>query len=202
MTEGYGKKQESFPVNKRLSNAAGIAGGIALGAALMLTATFNCFAHVPDEKTNRTQHDLLAPYAGVIMHMERADGGHCCGMQDGVGKVTERHTDDTEVTERNGDMHPAPAGTLFSPGGTHYHVKLTKGRYGEDLPGGGLWLDIPDQTVLDIPQFLKEKALHGDDPTFKAPPFNILWSNNNYPTASMPDEKPFVYCFWPTPHLQ
>jgi hypothetical protein len=191
-------EQNNQDSGKHRSRFAAITAGIALTSAMALTAVFNAPAHVPDEKTNKQQHDLLAPYAGFIMHMSRKaefGGMHCCGMEDGLGNIPEKHSDFLAVTDAQGRMHA-------DPNGSQYHVKLTKNKSGEDLPNGGIWLDIPDADILDVPQFDKIKAQYPDDPTMKAPPFNILWTDNSYPTAESPDTKPTIYCLWPKPHIQ
>jgi hypothetical protein len=166
-----------------------------VGAALVLSTGFNASAHIPSEEKNKQQHDLLAPYAGFIMHMEKKDGLSCCGLEDGVGKVPEKRTDYPAVISEDGRLRAAP-------NGTRYHIKLTKDAQGKDLPNGGFWMDVPDEFLLNGPQYEKVKEKHKDDPTFKAPPFNIVWTNNNYPTAQDPSARPFIYCFWPAPKIQ
>jgi hypothetical protein len=115
-------------------------------------------------------------------------------VQDGVGKVPERHTDYTAKTDARGQLYA-------DPDGAHYHVHLTKDQYGHGLYKD-VWLDIPDENILDLSLFEAVKAKHADDPTFKTPPFNILWTDNSYPTEEEPDARPGVYCFWPTPRIQ
>jgi len=96
------------------------------------------------------------------------------------------------ATDQNGHLHPAA-------NGTHWHVKLTKDPFGHDLPNGGLWLDVPDEAILTVS---KMKVMHADDPAFRVPAFNILWTDNNYPSESHPGTKPIPYCFWPVRRIQ
>jgi len=77
---------------------------------------------------------------------------------------------------------------------------LTKTQTGEALPNGGFWLDVPDGDILDGEQAAKICGQHADDPTCKAPPFNILWHREFNETD--PKARPAVYCLWPTPLLQ
>lgn len=107
-------------------------------------------------------------------------------------RVIERYTNDAELTDQNGQLHAAP-------NRTHWHVKLTKDQQGHDLLNGGVWLDVPDEAILTVSE---RKAMNADDPAFKFPPFNILWTNNNYPSQSYPATKPTPYCFWPAPRIQ
>ena len=127
-----------------------------------------------------------------IVRPETSCATGCCSTKDGVARVIEKYTDNAELTDQSGHLHPAP-------NGTHWHVKLTKDQQGHDLPNSGLWLDVPDEAILTVS---KMKAMHADDPAFKLPAFNILWTNNNYPTESQPGVKPTAYCFWPTPRIQ
>ena len=84
----------------------------------------------------------LRSAASMIAYMERADGGHCGGLNDAIGHVIdERYTVDLEVTNQEGDLHPASAGT-------HYHLKLTYSNLGQRLPNRGLWMDIPEEYLL------------------------------------------------------
>ena len=175
------------------SHFAAIASGAALTAVLALATMFNGFSHVPSEQKNKDQHDLLAPYAGFVMNMKNPHGSHCCGMQDGVGKIPEKHTDYPAVTGADGKLHA-------DPNGTHYHVKLTKDQFDKDLPNGGFWMDIPDNQILSGPDVETVKPEFANDPTFKAPPFNILW-HGPYDESS-PDARPSVYCLWPAPRVQ
>lgn len=174
---------------------AAAAAGLIMGAAALMAPAFNTAAHVPSAEKNKQQHDLLAPYAGFIMDMRKENGGHCCGMQDGMGKVTEKHTEYPAVVDQDGKMHADPAGS-------HYHVKFTKDSAGKDLPNGGFWMDVPDYDLVDVPQYERVKAEHQADPTFKAPPFNVIWTNNQFPTEENPNARPGLYCFWPTPRIQ
>ncbi|HTK85065.1 MAG TPA: hypothetical protein VL625_08275 [Patescibacteria group bacterium] len=169
--------------------------GLIAGAAALMAPSFNTAAHVPSAEKNKDQHDLLAPYAGFIADMRRPSGMHCCGMQDGMGKVVEKHTDYPAVIGEDGKPHADPAGT-------HWHVKFTKDSAGKELPNGGFWMDVPDEDIVDVPLYERVKAEHPDDPTFKAPPFNIIWTNNSFPSEESPQTRPTLYCFWPTPRLQ
>jgi hypothetical protein len=180
---------------KNKSRLTAAAAAIGITSALALAAVFNVPAHVPSEEKNKQQHDLLAPYAGFVMHMEKANGGHCCGMQDGMGKIPEKHTDYPAKTDAEGRLRADPAGT-------HYHVKVVKDQNGNELPNGGIWLDIPDENIVGVPQLEKVKEKYPDDQTLKAPPFNVLWTNNSFPTAANPETRPYIYCLWPTPRIQ
>lgn len=147
----------------------------------------------PVEKFSDVQFEKLGTYAAA-MEIVRTDTPcrtGCCSTKDGIVRVTERYTDDAEFTDQNGHLHPGP-------NGTHWHVKLTKDQQGHDLPNGGLWLDIPDEAILTVS---KMKAMHADDPAFKLPAFNILWTNNNYPSESHSRTRPVPYCFWPAPRI-
>ena len=148
----------------------------------------------PVEKFSDAQFEKVGTYAAAmeLIRPEISCGIGCCSMKDAVPMVRERYTDDAELTDQNGHPHPAP-------NGTHWHVKLIKDQRGHDLPKGGLWLDDPDEAILTLD---KIKAMHASDPAFKLPAFNILWTNNNYPTESQPGTKPIPYCFWPAPTIQ
>ncbi len=148
----------------------------------------------PVDKFNDAQFEKLGTY-GAAMEIVRPVtrcGMGCCSMKDAVTMVRERYTEDAELTDQNGHQHPAP-------NGTHWHVKLIKDQQGHDFPKGGLWLDVPDEAILTVD---KMKALHAEDPAFKLPAFNMLWTNDNYPTESQPGTKPIPDCFWPAPTIQ
>jgi len=148
----------------------------------------------PVEKFSDVQFEKLGTY-GAAMEIVRPETHcrmGCCSTKDGVARVMERYTKDAELTDQNGHLRPAP-------NGTHWHVWLTKDQRGHDLLNGGLWLDVLDEAILTVS---KMNALHADDPAFKLPPFNILWTNNDYPSESHPGTKPTPYCFWPAPRIQ
>jgi hypothetical protein len=154
----------------------------------------NVVGTTPVEKFSNVQFEKVGTYAAAmeLVRPEPSCGMGCCSMKDAVTRVRERYTDHAELTDQSGHLHPAP-------NGTHWHVKLIKDQQGHDLPNGGLWLDVPDEAILTVD---KMKALHADDPAFKLPAFNILWTNNNYPIESQPGTKPIPYCFWPAPTIQ
>lgn len=189
------ENNNSAPHKSHKSLFAVAAAGLIAGAAALMAPSFNTAAHVPSAEKNKQQHDLLAPYAGFIMDMRKPSGGHCCGMQDGMGKVTQKKTEFPAVVDQEGKVHADPAGT-------HYHVKFTKDSSGTELPNGGFWVDVADENIVDVPQYERVKAEHQSDPTFKAPPFNVIWTNNQFPTEANPTNRPYIYCFWPTPNIQ
>lgn len=137
----------------------------------------------------------LKAFELFITYVENADGGRCGGMADGIGMVLQRHTDDLEMANENGNLRP-------NPGGAHYHVRLTENKAGEPLPGGGFWIDIPDGVIVHADQLARVCSAHADSKGCHAPPFNIIWTDNAYPTQEKSSLRPIVYCFWPTPLIQ
>lgn len=176
---------------RTIMSAAILAGTLALGTAFSASAQ----EMTPPPEPKLDPHDILAPYAAVIMYMKKADGGSCCGFQDGMAKVPEIHTDYPAVMGKDGKPHA-------DPNGTHYHLHFTKDKQGNTLPNGGFWEDVTDDRILSIQQFDKVAKDHANDPTFKKPPFGVVWTNNNFPSADNPGAILTVYCYWPVPKLQ
>jgi hypothetical protein len=135
---------------------------------------------------------ILKQYEAFVMHMKTPAGNNCGSAEDSVGMVIQKSpTDDLEITDQNGNLHPDPSGT-------HYHVKLTTNKAGELLPNGGFWMDLPDEVVLHA-DAARGCSARLDGKKCNYPPFNVIWTNNNYPTQDNPNLRPIVKCFWPTP---
>lgn len=137
----------------------------------------------------------LKSYTTFIVDMTRADGVHCGGASAAMGHVIEKpFTADLEITGQDG--------TLYSdPRGTHYHVKLTQNETGEALPNGGFRMDVPDNLVLTGDQAAKSCSTRPDGERCVPSPFNIIWTDDSYPTRDNPKLRPTVYCFWPAPRI-
>ncbi|MCM2343351.1 MAG: hypothetical protein NDJ24_02185 [Alphaproteobacteria bacterium] len=140
-----------------------------IAGAFALSAAFNAQAHVPADGS--PQNLLLKPYEEFIVHMKNKSGGSCCNKQDGRGELEERTT---------------KAGKL--------EVKITHDLAGNALPGGGKWVEVPEQAILTT-KLAEEvcKPRREADPasTCKMPPFNVIWYNDSG----------HIYCYFPRPQI-
>ena len=159
---------------------------------------------VPANQTT-ARHDLLTKallpgseslkaFAVFITGVKNKDGDRCGGIPAGIGMVIEKYTADLEVANQDGNLHP-------NPGGTHYHVKLTENKAGESLLDGGFWMDIAEGLIIHPQQVAESCSASADGKRCNPPSFNIIWTDDGYPTRDNPNLRPTIYCYWPRPRI-
>jgi hypothetical protein len=159
---------------------------------------------VPANQTT-ARHDLLTKallpgseslkaFAVFITGMKNKDGDRCGGMPAGIGLVIEKYTADLETANQDGNLHP-------NPGGTHYHVRLTENKAGESLPDGGFWMDIAEGLIIHPQEVAESCSASADGKRCNPPAFNIIWTDDGYPTRDNPNLRPTIYCYWPRPRI-